>query len=665
MDSRQSRSWRQRLLVVAVGVLAVAAFPRTASAQFNLLNWKLYTFGAGGTASVTSDLMGFQGGFAGSNMAYLARAPVAMRVYCGMYFYSYDYTPGTSAPVSIVDHTVTELADFTLWRPVAFDVPAFSEFGFGFLQKSSAQGFANYGGFMPTPLPTTVRGPSAGDRLGAALAAVGDVNGDGITEVIAGMPDHAGAGPASGGALLISGADGAVLMTFQGDAPGDRFGGAVGTAGDVDGDGTPDLIVGAPHSAAAGALAGAARVFSGADFSVLFTFLGSTAGDEFGSAVSGVGDVNGDGHADLCVGAPHADIGGPDSGAAVVLSGADGTPLHTFVGSQAGALAGTAVGTIGDVSRDGYDDVVVSAPGAGAVWVYSGIDGSPIHSMAGAQAAWNFGAALAAAGDLDADGTTDLVVGEPGHSHGYVHVFSGATGIKLMEFSTVNAEALGTSVAGVGDLDGDGVRDILAGDPVGDSPYGYQFGQVIALSGRDGSYLFRLAGIEDGDGVGISVADLGDRDDDDIGEVAFGAPGLDDAGTKAGGVVLQDFFVNWFELGQGLAGSFGVPALKGIGFLIADTPVTLTLTSAKKLAPAALVIGLSQIDAPLKGGVLVPAPDVLLTGLTTNFLGNLVLAGDWPSGMPSGLELYFQGWVQDSAGPQGFAATNGLRAKVP
>jgi len=651
-----------RAVRVAVVVGAVAS---VASAQFNVLSWELEQHG-GGSASLSPTAMQLHGAqTSGSNLAYIAHAPFAMRVHSQMDFDSWDSTPWTSAPLSVVGPAITELANFTMWRPVTFDVPAFSEFGFGLLQKSGADGLVFFGNFTPTPLPTTVVGASPGDGLGAALATVGDVNGDGVTDLVAGMPGHSSAGPASGGALLISGADGAVLMTFHGDAAGDHFGAAVGGAGDVDGDGTPDVIVGAPHTAAAGALAGAARVLSGSDGTVLYTFLGSAPGDEFGSAVSGVGDVNGDGHADLCVGAPHADVAGSSSGAAVVLSGADGARLHTFVGGQAGALAGTAVGTIGDLSRDGYDDVVVSAPGEGAVWIYSGVDGAPVYGLAGAQAAWKFGASLAAAGDLDGDGTTDLLVGEPGHIHGFVHVFSGATGVQLMETTIVSADELGSSVAGASDLDGDGVRDFIAGDPKGNSSYFQDFGQVLAFSGRDGSYLFSLGGIAEGDASGTAIADLGDRDGDGIGEVAIGVPGLDDAATDAGGVVLQDFFANWFDLGQGLAGSLGMPKLKGVGFLVEDTPVTVTLTNAKKLVPAALVIGLSQLGAPLKGGVLVPNPDVLISGLSTGSTGGFALTSTWPDGIPSGFEFLLQAWLPDPAAAQGFAASNGLRARAP
>jgi hypothetical protein len=120
----------------------------------------------------------------------------------------------------------------------------------------------------------------------------------------------------------------------------------------------------------------------------------------------------------------------------------------------------------------------------------------------------------------------------------------------------------------------------------------------------------------------------------------------------------------WADLGFGLAGSSGVPHLEGSGTLVGGTPVSFTLTHAKPASSTTLVIGLSAIDAPFKGGTLVPKPDALLLGLPTG-TGTLTLSGTWPTGLPSGLALSFQHWIVDAAGPKGLAASNGLQGTTP
>jgi hypothetical protein len=121
----------------------------------------------------------------------------------------------------------------------------------------------------------------------------------------------------------------------------------------------------------------------------------------------------------------------------------------------------------------------------------------------------------------------------------------------------------------------------------------------------------------------------------------------------------------WVDLGDALAGAGGEPMLAGSGTLAAGSPVELQLTGAAPLAPAVLVVGFSVLDAPFKGGVLVPSPDALVAGLVTGPTGALLLAGTWPAGVPSGTALVFQEWIQDVVGPQGWSASNALQAFAP
>jgi hypothetical protein len=121
----------------------------------------------------------------------------------------------------------------------------------------------------------------------------------------------------------------------------------------------------------------------------------------------------------------------------------------------------------------------------------------------------------------------------------------------------------------------------------------------------------------------------------------------------------------WTDLGHALAGSAGLPHLAGTGTLIANSAVTFTLTNALPNSSATLIVGLIAINAPFKGGVLVPKPDVLIFGLPTGPAGTLPLTSHWPGGLPHNFTISFQYWIVDAAGPVGLSASNGLGAKTP
>jgi hypothetical protein len=123
----------------------------------------------------------------------------------------------------------------------------------------------------------------------------------------------------------------------------------------------------------------------------------------------------------------------------------------------------------------------------------------------------------------------------------------------------------------------------------------------------------------------------------------------------------------WEDLGSGLAGLHGVPSQTGEGSLQAGTTVTLSLEDAREDATAWLVVGLSQLGLPFKGGVLVPDPNPpgFYVALDTGSTGTIVINDDWPAGVPPGFITYFQWWIADSAGPKGFAASNALAATAP
>jgi FG-GAP repeat len=186
------------------------------------------------------------------------------------------------------------------------------------------------------PKPTTPPGDSAGDQFGWSVAGAGDVNKDGYADVVVGARFDDNKGKNSGSARVFSGKDGKVLYTFDGDRAYDQFGAAVAGAGDVDRDGYADLLIGMPYASYGGA-----RVLSGKTGAVLQTFRGDGALDYFGWSVAAVGDVNKDGRVDFVVGAPYDDNNGGASGSARVLSSvklALTTDVHAF---SSGAKANT------------------------------------------------------------------------------------------------------------------------------------------------------------------------------------------------------------------------------------------------------------------------------------------------------------------------------------
>ena len=211
-----------------------------------------------------------------------------------------------------------------------------------------------------TLIPTAY-GDSAGDTFGYSVAGAGDVNQDGYDDVIVGAYRDDDNGSSSGSARVLSGVDGSILYTFYGDSGGDYFGWSVDGAGDVNQDGYDDLIVGARNDDDNGSSSGSARVLSGFDGAILYTFYGDSVGDLFGYSVAGAGDINSDGYSDLVVGAYGDDDNGSSSGSARVLSGFDGAILYTFYGDSVGDLFGWSVDGAGDVDQDGFGDVIVGA----------------------------------------------------------------------------------------------------------------------------------------------------------------------------------------------------------------------------------------------------------------------------------------------------------------
>ncbi len=336
--------------------------------------------------------------------------------------------------------------------------------------------------------PASATGPSPSDevRIAAlgASASAGDVDGDGFSDLVAASPRSSGAATVAlhrGGA---SGVSTSAVTTLSNAVSSEGFGAAVASAGDVNGDGYADVIVGGTgfawiHLGAAGGLdtTASARIV-GADSS-------------FGAAVAGVGDLDGDGFGDVMVGAPSAG----STGRAYVYRGSAAGTL-TLVraldrGTSAATRFGFAVASAGDVDGNGYADLAVGAPGNagtdGFVWVYR-VRSTGIAATADAfgDSRSLAGTSVAGAGDVDGDGFDDVLVGAPGYSGGDGRVFvlrGSASGILVGSELTLYGSSLGSwfgsSVAGVGDTNGDDMPDVVVGAPVAFSSRG----QAVVLRG--------------------------------------------------------------------------------------------------------------------------------------------------------------------------------------
>ncbi len=339
------------------------------------------------------------------------------------------------------------------------------------------------------------------------VASAGDVDGDGRDDFLVAR---------AGRFVRLHSASGSVLREWTPSSQG--FGNAVCGLGDVDGDGVPDLAVGEPTFPVPGAgTGGAVHLYSGADGSLLRTIRGDRQDGYLGFSLADAGDVDGDGVDDLLAGAPAAwDGSGYGPGAALLFSGATGRLLLQVELDPFPWEFGYAVAGLGDVDGDAVPDFAVGAPGldlwdrydSGACFVYSGRTSALLYRVDGRASYERLGEAVAGAGDVDGDGRGDLLVAAPGfwsYQEHYVELHSPARGAGRERYSTL-WDGFAAAIAGGADLDGDAVPDFAIGHTRWQNSNWDLTGAVFVYSGASRELMWTWEGSEDGAKLGGSLA---------------------------------------------------------------------------------------------------------------------------------------------------------------
>lgn len=443
--------------------------------------------------------------------------------------------------------------------------------------------------------------------FGMSVSGAGDVDGDGFDDVVAGVPYYDGIYLGEGGAHVFLGdASGLATNRIGGvteywlarpSLPG-HFGQSVKGAGDVNGDGKADVIVGAPsHNT------GYVYVYYDWANFTRWTAGGDQANEGFGGSVSGAGDINGDGFDDIIIGASgYSNYLGR---AVVFLGGTNGlslNPAWVVKGSQPSGLYGTSVSGAGDVNGDDIDDVIVGTSnysnveqGEGGAFVYlgttNGLTTNAVWTAEGNQAYASFGSSVSTAGDVNGDGYDDVIVGAPYYSNGqssegaaFVYL-GGPNGLNATPFwfAEANQESayFGTSVSTAGDVNGDGYDDVIVG-----APY-YSNGQTN--EGRIYLYLGGLNGLsstpyktEESDQAfsqfGHSVSSAGDVNGDGYDDVVVGAHWYSNGQSYEGrtyvfyGPRLTTYLNGWVHAGSGGETSLGVVSSNAIVINMLSNP---------------------------------------------------------------------------------------------
>jgi hypothetical protein len=498
-----------------------------------------------------------------------------------------------------------------------------------------------------------------------SIANTGDVDGDGIDDFIVGGPTYSAPWLNNAGHVVVySGATGTMVREHVGAYAADFLGYSVASAGDVDGDGVPDYVVGAPGHTQNQQRDGEVVVYSGATGATLWEKSGTVYFQQLGWSVAGIGDVDGDHKGDVIAGSAMDEV--------FVYDASGGAIYHITHGTS----FGVSVAGCGDLDGDGVPDFLVGEPLAnskvpplidcGAVGAYSGATGSVLYHVDGTNASDQLGRSLARLRDVDGDGVDDFIAGSTfsdanGTDAGIVRVVSGATGATIREQTgTFPGDRLGSAVAGLADVDLDGVPDYAAGAM--DAGIG-STGRVRICSGADGSTIYELSGGTPNVDFGTALAG-GDWNGDGVGDLLAGDYFEKDAsGTQVGGVAVVLMCPAWWaNYGAGWPGTNGIPTLTAQEKPVVGQPLDVDLSNSRGAATMAMCfIGLRTVNIPFhNGGTLLVGP--LFTIVTPVPAAGLTLSGALP--IDPNLyffDIYLQAVEVDPSSTSGFSFTPGLQ----
>ena len=475
-----------------------------------------------------------------------------------------DWTVESNQPLAGLGNAVASAGDVNAdgYSDIVVGAPGYpSDEGTASLYLGSATGPA------ATPAWTGTSGQS-GSLYAGSLDGVGDVNGDGYGDVVVGSPFYDNGQNNEGRAWLYlgtaTGLEATAAWTGEVDQASASFGTEVSGAGDVDGDGFADVIVGANGYFANGINGGAAFLFTGTDAGLsadaVWVDEPDQANAQKGVSVSSAGDVNGDGYGDVLIGATQYDVGGTDDGAAFLFLGTPTTltdaPDTTLEG-QPGDYLGYSLAIAGDVNGDGFDDIYAGAEGydngennEGAVFVFPGsADGAQAtgwSAESNVPLAW-LGRSGSTAGDVNGDGYDDIIGGAPYYdgaivNEGQAFVFHGSpTGMSSTPAWTVPSGQADSfyaySSATAGDVNGDGYSDVIVGAYSWDDDQpdeGAAFVYLGSPTGLDTTPAWTTYGDMDGGWYGYHVATAGDVNGDGYDDVFIGARGWDNPELSEG-----------------------------------------------------------------------------------------------------------------------------------
>jgi hypothetical protein len=405
--------------------------------------------------------------------------------------------------------------------------------------------------------------PLVGSLFGISIATLDDLDGDDFPDLIVGDPLQDRTDPRDpGDAWVLSGKDGAVLRRWTGDTSGDAFGNVVAAPGDLDGDEVPDVLVAATPYSRTEPRAGYIRAFSGKDERTLQTIRvpppEGRARVSLYLALSGLGDLDGDGCAEFGYGANQEGLDWHEPGSVHIVSGKSGKELFRWGPDAEVEWLGEQLCGFRDLDGDGVRDVIVLAGAENGIRfrVYSGRTGELLreYKPPELQGGYVHPASMSLTPDLDGDGIEDLLVGKVrGDAGSAVHAISGKTGAWIRSWKRRSTWAFGTVICGVGDVDRDAIPDVLVTDPETSS----EVSSVWVLRGGKDERIWEWhTGPMTSSAFGVSACVLGDRDGDGVKDVAVGEATWRGAGSFDG--LVRIFSARTGEL----IDQWGRPAVK-------------------------------------------------------------------------------------------------------